>query len=81
MIFYRKGKKGTDKKGKDLMYNFEHKINFAVFPSLQVSLVIIPLSPLEPYLVWKLILMFPVFTLSLVVDFAGLEIIYLQLHK
>ena len=36
MIFYRKGKKGVNKKtGKDIMYDFEQRINFAVFPSLQ----------------------------------------------
>ena len=36
MIFFRKGKKGTDKKtGKDIMYDFEQRINFAVFPCLQ----------------------------------------------
>ncbi|VEU37681.1 unnamed protein product [Pseudo-nitzschia multistriata] len=35
MIFYRKGQKGTDKKGNPIMYNLEEKINFAVFPGLQ----------------------------------------------
>lgn len=35
MIFYRKGQKGTDKKGTPIMYDFEDKINFAVFPGLQ----------------------------------------------
>jgi len=35
MIFYRKGQKGTDKKGKPVMYDYEDKINFAVFPGLQ----------------------------------------------
>jgi len=35
MIFYRKGQKGTDKKGNPIMYNLEDKINFAVFPGLQ----------------------------------------------
>jgi glycine hydroxymethyltransferase len=35
IIFYRKGKKGVDKKGNDIMYDLEQKINFAVFPSLQ----------------------------------------------
>jgi hypothetical protein len=37
MIFYRKGQKGTDKKGNPIMYNIEDKINFSVFPGLQVS--------------------------------------------
>ena len=37
MIFYRKGKKGVDKKGNPIMYDLEDKINFAVFPGLQVS--------------------------------------------
>lgn len=35
MIFYRKGSKGTDKKGNPLTYDFEEKINFAVFPGHQ----------------------------------------------
>lgn len=35
MIFYRKGQKGTDKKGNPIMYNIEDKINFSVFPGLQ----------------------------------------------
>jgi glycine hydroxymethyltransferase len=35
MIFYRKGQKGTDKKGNPIMYDLEEKINFSVFPGLQ----------------------------------------------
>lgn len=35
MIFFRKGQKGTDKKGNPVMYDLENKINFAVFPGLQ----------------------------------------------
>jgi glycine hydroxymethyltransferase len=35
MIFYRKGQKGTDKKGNPIMYDLEEKINFTVFPGLQ----------------------------------------------
>ena len=35
MIFYRKGQKGTDKKGNPVMYDLETPINFAVFPGLQ----------------------------------------------
>jgi glycine hydroxymethyltransferase len=35
MIFYRKGQKGSDKNGKPIMYDYEDKINFAVFPGLQ----------------------------------------------
>jgi len=35
MIFYRKGQKGLDKKGNPVMYNYEEKINFSVFPGLQ----------------------------------------------
>lgn len=35
LIFYRKGVKGKDKAGKDIMYDYESKVNFAVFPSLQ----------------------------------------------
>ena len=36
LIFFRRGKKGVNKKtGKDIMYDYERKINNAVFPSLQ----------------------------------------------
>lgn len=36
MIFYRKGVRSTDKKtGKELLYDIEDRINFAVFPGLQ----------------------------------------------
>lgn len=35
MIFYRTGQKGTDKKGNPVMYDFEAKINKAVFPGHQ----------------------------------------------
>ena len=35
LIFYRKGVRSVDKKGKEIMYDLEDKINFAVFPSLQ----------------------------------------------
>merc|ERR1712232_473636 len=35
MIFFRRGQKGTDKKGNPIMYDFEEKINGAVFPGLQ----------------------------------------------
>ena len=35
MIFYRKGIKGVDKKGKEIKYDLQQKIDFAVFPSLQ----------------------------------------------
>jgi len=35
MIFYRKGQKGTTKKGEPIMYDIEEKVNFAVFPGLQ----------------------------------------------
>jgi glycine hydroxymethyltransferase len=35
MIFYRKGQRGTTKKGEPSMYDLEEKINFAVFPGLQ----------------------------------------------
>ncbi len=40
MIFYRKGVRGQNKKtGADIMYDIEDKINFAVFPGLQVGWV------------------------------------------
>lgn len=35
LIFYRKGVRSTDKKGKEIMYDLEDKVNFSVFPSLQ----------------------------------------------
>jgi glycine hydroxymethyltransferase len=35
MIFYRKGVRGQTKKGEDIMYDLDSKINFAVFPGLQ----------------------------------------------
>merc|ERR1712190_48911 len=35
MIFYRKGQRGTDKKGNPIMYDLEEKINATVFPGLQ----------------------------------------------
>merc|ERR1711939_634546 len=35
MIFYRKGQRGVDKKGKAIMWDLEEKINAAVFPGLQ----------------------------------------------
>lgn len=36
MIFYRKGVRKQDKKGQDIMYDLDKKINAAVFPGLQV---------------------------------------------
>ncbi|KAH3826053.1 serine hydroxymethyltransferase, mitochondrial-like [Dreissena polymorpha] len=35
IIFFRKGLKGKDKKGNDILYDYEKRINGAVFPSLQ----------------------------------------------
>jgi len=35
MIFFRRGVRGTDKKGKEILYDLEQRINQAVFPSLQ----------------------------------------------
>uniref|UniRef100_A0A3B4G9N3 Serine hydroxymethyltransferase n=1 Tax=Pundamilia nyererei TaxID=303518 RepID=A0A3B4G9N3_9CICH len=35
LIFYRKGVRSVDKKGKEIMYDLEDRINFSVFPSLQ----------------------------------------------
>lgn len=35
MIFYRKGQKGVDKAGKPVMYDYESRVNNAVFPALQ----------------------------------------------
>uniref|UniRef100_A0A8C7HVJ6 Serine hydroxymethyltransferase n=3 Tax=Oncorhynchus TaxID=8016 RepID=A0A8C7HVJ6_ONCKI len=35
LIFYRKGVRSVDKKGKEIQYDLEDRVNFAVFPSLQ----------------------------------------------
>jgi len=35
MIFFRRGVKGTDKKGKQIKYDYENRINEAVFPGHQ----------------------------------------------
>jgi len=35
MIFFRRGQKGVDKAGKPIMYDFESRVNNAVFPALQ----------------------------------------------
>lgn len=35
MIFFRKGVKEIDKNGKEIKYDFQQKIDFAVFPRLQ----------------------------------------------
>jgi len=35
MIFFRKGVRNVDKKGNEIMYDIEDKINFSVFPGLQ----------------------------------------------
>lgn len=35
MIFFRKGVKGVDKSGKEIKYDFQQKVDFAVFPRLQ----------------------------------------------
>lgn len=35
MIFYRKGIRSTSKKGENVMYDLESKINFSVFPGFQ----------------------------------------------
>ncbi|XP_035244430.1 serine hydroxymethyltransferase, mitochondrial isoform X1 [Anguilla anguilla] len=35
LIFYRKGVRSVDKKGREVLYDLEDKVNFSVFPSLQ----------------------------------------------
>ena len=35
MIFYRRGQKGVDKTGKPVLYDYETRVNNAVFPALQ----------------------------------------------
>ncbi len=43
MIFYRKGVRKVDKKsGAEVMYDIEDKINFSVFPGLQVHCAHVP---------------------------------------
>ena len=41
MIFFRKGQKGVDKAGNPIMYDYESRINNAVFPALQVRILIL----------------------------------------
>ncbi|XP_026222648.1 serine hydroxymethyltransferase, mitochondrial-like isoform X2 [Anabas testudineus] len=35
LIFYRKGVRSVDKKGREVIYDLQDRVNFAVFPSLQ----------------------------------------------
>ncbi|XP_053704703.1 serine hydroxymethyltransferase, mitochondrial-like isoform X1 [Synchiropus splendidus] len=35
LIFFRKGVRSVDKKGREVMYDLQDRVNFAVFPSLQ----------------------------------------------
>lgn len=35
LIFYRKGVRSVDKKGQEVTYDLQDRVNFAVFPSLQ----------------------------------------------
>uniref|UniRef100_A0A3Q3BYR6 Serine hydroxymethyltransferase n=1 Tax=Haplochromis burtoni TaxID=8153 RepID=A0A3Q3BYR6_HAPBU len=35
LIFYRKGVRSVDKKGREVLYDLQDRVNFAVFPSLQ----------------------------------------------
>ena len=37
MIFYRKGVRNVTKKGTEIMYDIDKKIDFSVFPGMQVS--------------------------------------------
>ena len=37
-IFFRKGVRSVDKKGKETLFDLEDKIDFALFPSLQVCI-------------------------------------------
>ncbi len=37
MIFYRKGVRKVTKKGVEVMYDIDKKIDFSVFPGLQVQ--------------------------------------------
>ena len=54
MIFFRKGVKGQSKKGKDIMYDLEDRINFSVFPGLQVRRAEGPCARLQllPQISW-----------------------------
>ena len=44
LIFFRRDVKGKDKRGKDIMYDLEQRINQAIFPSLQLFRNIIYIS-------------------------------------
>lgn len=35
MVFFKRGVKGTNKKGEKILYDFEQRINQALFPGLQ----------------------------------------------
>lgn len=37
MIFYRKGVRKVTKKGAEIMYDIDKKIDFSVFPGMQVA--------------------------------------------
>ena len=39
LIFYREGVRKQDKKGNDIMYDLKDRIDFSLFPSLQVCVV------------------------------------------
>ncbi len=44
MIFYRKGVRKVTKKGVEVMYDIDKKIDFSVFPGLQVPHHCLPVS-------------------------------------
>lgn len=60
MIFYRKGVKKVDKKsGAEILYDYERRINNAVFPSLQggphdhqVAAIAVALKQVHVYIRW-----------------------------
>ena len=51
MIFYRKGIRSTNKKGENIMYDLESKINFSVFPGFQgtYSLILLGIYSIRLY--------------------------------
>ena len=60
MIFYRRGQKGQDKAGNPIMYDYESRINNAVFPALQggphnhaIGGVAVALKQVGRHIFWK----------------------------
>jgi glycine hydroxymethyltransferase len=77
MIFYRKGLKEINKKGEEVMYDYEDKINQAVFPGLQggphnhtITGLAVALKQVNTYGFWQLKVMLTLFL--------GLTVLYFR---